>query len=312
MFDVQAVQQIPEARKLDWAAASLNHLHGSGELQAFYYEEEKQPPSDIVLPQQLIRYIEYALTPWSKTMAALCIVAPSLAQSHAIHVHHWSKLERLRTSLAKPASSDLRATSRSEVSNQLNATNSLDEMSQIAQELMNGAFVDVTDKITTLKVGADVGKPRDFHIHAGVLCRTSEFMKTRLKPEWRLEDNTIQLPHINPVSFAMYTDWLYTKSLAPNGKRLNKQSKWTAMPEDWLILAEAYILGEEFLDHAFKDAIADLMVYIATRRPVASRSALRDLMPMDRVVQIVFDGTPETSPSRGLLIGGSSGMAKSS
>lgn len=74
------------------------------------------------------------------------------------------------------------------------------------------------------------------------------------------------------------------------------------MPEDWLILAEAYILGEEFLDHAFKDAIADLMVYIATRRPVASRSALRDSMPMDRVVQIIFDGTPETSPLRVLII----------
>lgn len=151
-----------------------------------------------------------------------------------------------------------------------------------------------SDSIVTVRVGEP---PAIFRVHQTVLSRSSEFLKTKAKPEWSNGEAVVLLPHHSIEAFRIYSKWLYTGAIASN-PALSSSSHTTADEElEWLNLANALVLGEAFIDVDFKDTIMD-----ALRAKVKSFSGHTFWNVASRVVRIIYDGTPQTSAARRFLV----------
>lgn len=84
----------------------------------------------------------------------------------------------------------------------------------------------------------------------------------------------------------------------PDGKKLWKKGV-TADSSDWLILAECVTLGEELIDKAFQHSAMDVMIVAA--RTEKANETVRDV-ELHAAVRVVYDGTPEHSGARSLLV----------
>lgn len=80
----------------------------------------------------------------------------------------------------------------------------------------------------------------------------------------------------------------------PNGKKVWDNGN-AANSSDWLTLAEAVALGEELMDSAFQHSAMDMMV-------VAARAENTGQMLSGQVVQKIYDGTPDHSGARSLIV----------
>ncbi|PIB00937.1 hypothetical protein CB0940_02147 [Cercospora beticola] len=98
--------------------------------------------------------------------------------------------------------------------------------------------------------------------------------------------------------FAVYVDWLYSRKIMPNGKKL-----WYggvhADADDWAILARALVLGSSVMDKAFHDSVLDTMVGIAQAE---AASEILKGAKLHIPVQIVFGSVPDDSGARSLLV----------
>ncbi|OCL08417.1 hypothetical protein AOQ84DRAFT_293161, partial [Glonium stellatum] len=125
-----------------------------------------------------------------------------------------------------------------------------------------------------------------FHVHEELVCAHSDFFKTAIKPEWAESyPKVIHLPEDDPVAFLCYMQWLYCKQLP------------TSKDDECRQLARAYALGEKLLDIDFKNDVIDAMV--------AKASIFVDgimKFPGSDAIEVLYYGTPESSPARRLFI----------
>lgn len=126
-------------------------------------------------------------------------------------------------------------------------------------------------------VAVEVGtgdEAQTFHVHAAQLCKSSEYLKTKAKPEWSKGKATVDLSYQDPGAFNIYVNWLYT------GQILSTNAKKSNTSEEWLGLARAFTLGEELIDQDFKNAIMRCVgvqcVVLATN--VADSSRIRPIL----------------------------------
>ncbi|CAK1358918.1 unnamed protein product [Cercospora beticola] len=159
-------------------------------------------------------------------------------------------------------------------------------------------FISSGDTIVSIHVGATAENPspslKIFNVHQGVLCKSSEFFRSKVKPEWSRGKAEVELPHISAAAFAVYVNWLYFDKIMPNGKKLWERGN-AADSSDWLTSAEAIALGDELMDSAFQHSAMDMMM-------VAARAENTGQMLSGQVVQIIYDGTPEDSGARSLIV----------
>ncbi|KAF2214449.1 hypothetical protein CERZMDRAFT_95715 [Cercospora zeae-maydis SCOH1-5] len=137
-----------------------------------------------------------------------------------------------------------------------------------------------------------------FQIHQSILCESSEFLKLKAKPEWSRGKAEVNLPHVSADAFAVYVNWLYFSRVMPRGEKLWERGS-VADSRDWRIFAESVALGEELMDSSFQHSVMDLMAVV-----VLSRNPRHNLshQELHRVVQKIYDGTPEDSGARGLIV----------
>ncbi|CAK1363184.1 unnamed protein product [Cercospora beticola] len=108
---------------------------------------------------------------------------------------------------------------------------------------------------STAPVLITVGETKQhFYVHEPVLRAASRFFEAALDKEW-LERQTrvVNLPESNPEAFTVYVNWLYFG-------RLFVDDEPSVPPESkqmFEILVRAYVLGDQLLDVAFKDAAVD-------------------------------------------------------
>ncbi|KAF2800822.1 Prefoldin [Melanomma pulvis-pyrius CBS 109.77] len=144
----------------------------------------------------------------------------------------------------------------------------------------------IADSITII-VGSD-SDTREIIIHKSVLTSTSKFFSKALRSEWsdlRANPNTIELPHLDMDTFKVYTHWLYSRTLALPTDGKDHQA--------YPLLAKAYVLGEEFMDIAFKNDVLDTMIAIVSECSI---------YPAGETVLTIYENTPPASPARRLLV----------
>jgi hypothetical protein len=136
------------------------------------------------------------------------------------------------------------------------------------------------------------------NVHQGLLCKSSEFFKRAMKPEWaslREDPHTIHLSEDTIEVVILYVRWLYRPELQVE----------VTMPEDnsdacrgvqseklYTELAEAYVFGEKILDASFKNAAVQKFLEV---------QRILTYSPGPCSVAIVYAGTTTGSRLRHLI-----------
>lgn len=140
--------------------------------------------------------------------------------------------------------------------------------------------------------------PEIFKVHQHILCRSSEFFKCAMKPEWseqRDDPNTIDMSTYAVEEVKDYISWLYTDrvDLPIDVSKRNDQRPKSDVETLYTTLGNAYLLGESLLDKEYKDT--------TLKQVVAVYNSFRRI-PGPKAAGIIYAGTPASSPARRLLV----------
>ena len=125
---------------------------------------------------------------------------------------------------------------------------------------------------------------------------SSEFLKTKIKPGWLKENESIKPPHYSPETFKLYTTWLYFCRIPVHNSNEDEDDKDKHVAE-FRDLAAAYVLGEFLLDDQFKNCVIDTMFEKLKR---SHEGAFLDAAP--DMAAVIYTGTPEGSPARKAVV----------
>jgi hypothetical protein len=143
--------------------------------------------------------------------------------------------------------------------------------------------------VIQVRVGAedDAGAPT-FSVHQELFTKRSEFFKLATSGSWReSKENTISFPEDDLDAFRVYLHLVYTNNVVSSG----------TMKNEWMLLCRLYVLAEKLQDAAAKDSAIDAM------RDYAKDARRMDTMVWDpEVIRELYDGTPERSPARRLVV----------
>lgn len=115
-----------------------------------------------------------------------------------------------------------------------------------------------------------------------------------MKTHWETSTSgSIALDEEDPEIFEIYMHWLYFETLP-----VRNDSPGPEGNIEYVQLSKAYVLGEFLQDINFKDAVLDAMI-------VKSSSEASDgqmWFPGGSVIRYIYEGTPESSAARRLLV----------
>ncbi|CAI9627700.1 unnamed protein product [Alternaria burnsii] len=151
-----------------------------------------------------------------------------------------------------------------------------------------------SDTIIQLVVARGVGDTERLNVHRGVLCKSSKFFQSAMKPEWtdmQAGPNVIDLS-VDPVDIVSdYIKWLYCDNI-PNKQYEAVADTYEEKEKVFVALAKSYVFGEKIIDVRYKNAVLQA-IFTAQR-------ALHWYMGPESV-KIVYEGTPPQSPLRRLV-----------
>ena len=130
-----------------------------------------------------------------------------------------------------------------------------------------------------------------FTVHKTLLCKSSDYFKAQLKPEW--SGTPVKAPHDSQSAFNIYVNWLYSSKITTTATSTSNEEQHHA---EWKALAESYVVGEVLLDIPFKDSVID-----ALRAKIQSTSGHTIWSCGGDLIKIIYSGTSESSPARMLL-----------
>ena len=125
-----------------------------------------------------------------------------------------------------------------------------------------------------------MGNNKIFKIHKEVLMQ-SPFFANALKPEWASmrEGKPIDLTDADADIFHAYVQWLYTHHIDT-----------TFDTVQW---AKGYVLGEMLMDLEYQDQVLEIFV---------RDCEARQKFPVGSQINVIYNGTTESSPARKVLI----------
>ncbi|KAK3716003.1 hypothetical protein LTR37_006733 [Vermiconidia calcicola] len=136
---------------------------------------------------------------------------------------------------------------------------------------------------------------KTFNVHKDLLTTHSDFFKAALSREWKEgQDRVVRLKELeNPEPFKLFVDFLYTGKIF-SGKvvDIGTLDHVKANFQEYLLLVEAWTLGEMVLSTPFKDGIMDIMI---------SKLVAGDIIP-DNIYPWVWKKTASNSTLRRLLV----------
>ncbi|PTB42335.1 uncharacterized protein TrAFT101_008577 [Trichoderma asperellum] len=152
--------------------------------------------------------------------------------------------------------------------------------------------LDLRGRTLTVTVGST--DPVTFSVHEHLICRTSDYFKTAMKAYWDTSTSgSVTLKEEDPEVFEVYLHWLYCETLPVRNDSPGQEGN-----NEYIQLAQAYVLGEMLQDVNFKDAVLDAIL-------IKSRSTASDGLcwyPVGPAIRCIYEGTPESSAARRLLV----------
>lgn len=115
-----------------------------------------------------------------------------------------------------------------------------------------------------------------------------------MKAYWETSTSgSVTLKEEDPEVFEIYLHWLYFEKLPVQNDNPGLEGN-----TEYVQLAKAYVLGEMLQDVTFKDAVLDVIL-------IKCRSKASDghnWFPVGPAVRYIYEGTPESSAARRLLV----------
>jgi hypothetical protein len=128
------------------------------------------------------------------------------------------------------------------------------------------------------------------------LTRDSEFFAAAMKKEWAEgQTRTIVLPEEKPDVAAHYLSYLYSGRLFTEDI---KSVPGKAIIPCFELLASLYVSCERYLNSKFQSAITTEVLRLTS---MSDRDG-KHWIPTEESVRIIYQGTPEGSPARRLLV----------
>ncbi|KAK5686120.1 hypothetical protein LTS10_002234 [Elasticomyces elasticus] len=132
-------------------------------------------------------------------------------------------------------------------------------------------------------------------VHRPILCSSSGYFTARLKPEWsRQSSDEVRLPDADHSAFNIYVNWLYMRGIARSSLDDDDED---AQSEEWLNLADAFVLGDALVDSEFQASVLETLRFMSGSRQRKSFWAVAT-----EVVAVIYDGTPTGSLVREVLL----------
>jgi hypothetical protein len=167
----------------------------------------------------------------------------------------------------------------------------------------------LSSKIITLEAGQPPSTTT-IKIHQAVLVRSSEYFKRVLKHEWaslRSDPDTIDMGPTHTASdVKTYCNWLYSGTIPTRDFDDEDGAKSDYIfidlaspphpflhPELTPQQASAYAFGEQIMDQSYKRCVLETLAGVQIGAPD---------YPCAEAFVIVYDGTPEGSPARRMLV----------
>jgi hypothetical protein len=150
--------------------------------------------------------------------------------------------------------------------------------------------------ITTLVVGMN---ELEFPVHQQRLCERSLYFAATTKEDWKEgQEHRVPLPYDNPSAVGLYIQWIYGGRIFTRLGKQESEIEDKRTYSETSLLVEGFIFGERVQDGSFRDAVIDAMI-------VSINTTGKDdkhRYPSGPVVDRAYEGTPEGSPLRKLMV----------
>jgi hypothetical protein len=148
--------------------------------------------------------------------------------------------------------------------------------------------------VTTLVAGPD---EREICVHQDLLCARSPYFVAAAKEDWKEgQERRVPLLHDKYAAVGLYVQWIY------GGKIFSRPSKgdvdYSPTHGEIPDLVDAFVFGEKIQDGDFKDAVIDS---VTASINVPDKDG-KCWYPVGPVVDRAYEGTPEGSPLRRLMV----------
>lgn len=148
-------------------------------------------------------------------------------------------------------------------------------------------------KRITVRVGSrpedgcnDETKYKEYSVPGKILAGKSPFFQTRLKPEWMAKCGPIiSIPDHLPGTFNVYLRWITSREILVGSDESG--------PDGLEVLVRASIVGDEFQDIDFRDAISDAII---------NWLLMHENFDMFKYIQHVYKNTIEYDPLREIAL----------
>lgn len=133
-------------------------------------------------------------------------------------------------------------------------------------------------------------------VHQGILCKTSEFFKNVMRPEWarqKADPYTINLSDHTAADVKLYAQWLYSQKGNISTEKLSGPAYESAVYEVFQTLIEAYIYSEKIMDTAYNKAVFKVLIeaYMAD-----------DWTPGPDLINILYENSSPGCLARSMMI----------
>ena len=108
------------------------------------------------------------------------------------------------------------------------------------------------------------------------------------------KDRIIRLPTNQPATLNLYAQWLYTRRIPSGNSTLNSKT----CQKEFRKLVDAYILGDQFQDTGFKNAVVDAFLYVYDMQDEEETQ----FFPGGGCIKQLYEGTPGPCGFRRLLV----------
>ncbi|KAF1839677.1 hypothetical protein BDW02DRAFT_539081 [Decorospora gaudefroyi] len=147
----------------------------------------------------------------------------------------------------------------------------------------------------TVHVGPEDSQ-QEFLLHEGIICARSDFFRRAMNGNWAEKtERLIKLPEDGPETFDIYVNLVYTNTISM--LCLTRDLSPERVKDKFQILVQLYILAEKLRDSRAKNDTISVIHGL-------SYDNIRDgkTLPEGRAIQTMYDGTPEGSLGRSLLV----------
>jgi hypothetical protein len=140
---------------------------------------------------------------------------------------------------------------------------------------------------------------REYHVHQDLLCAHSPYFAAASRKDWKEgQEHRIPLLCDNFTAVGLYVQWIYCGKIFSRPGTAEGEDQDGQPYSELRLLVEALIFGEKIQDGAFKDAVIDSLI-ASINTPGKDDKCW---YPSGSMVDRVYEGTPEGSPLRRLMV----------